>query len=824
MREKVKKKRDGLTERLKKRDAAVWRRRSVALCREAGYTVTAFLLGQAVMIFDTSPLGLSILCAGSGHTLAILVGLLLSAFALSDMTWIYIVTYLAAAVVRIVSGALLDAPDDRERLRREADTLLEHSRDVYGEDGDPTLWQSFCETRVGRSLSLMLSVVFHEKIRLRMATAAICSLIVSLYRVISGGFLYYDWFAALFCAIAVPAAVMVYSVYLDGEKRMKWMYFASAGMLMYSVVWSADGVTLSSFSIPFVLAIFLTLYTSRLYGVALGCVAGVICGVAIDFLYAPAFLIGALVFSFYQGRKKNASGILPAVLCAMIWLLYISGVWNLAVLFPSLLLGGAIFTPVCVYLHAKEEIREEERREDEATAVRSRFAGRQHEKSNAHLREISEAFSELSEMFYNLSDRFRRPGTLDLRRICDRSFDTHCADCPNKTVCWGLEYSETLAAVNRLISCLHTRGRVTREELSSHLSKRCESTDAILEDINRNCARLTAELLRNNRTEIFAMDYEAAAKIINDALEEDDGEYRFSEELEQQIAEYLRDAGVRTSGVTVYGERRRQILVRGVDVEHATVTAETMRSDLGEMCGLYLSRPSFEVEGGVSTMLLQARKKISVDGAQNNVSADGGVSGDTVNLFSNKKDYFYALINDGMGSGNQAALTSNLCSVFLEKMLRAGNRAGTSLRMLNNLIRSRSADSTDECSSTVDLLELDLVTGEASFIKSGASPSFVVRGGTVHRLQSGTAPIGIIKKLDTQIKPYNVRVGDILVMISDGIEQNDPECKWLVSYLSSCGDASAEEIVYQICLHAAESENHDDCSAIALRIVEAGEE
>jgi stage II sporulation protein E len=427
-------------------------------------------------------------------------------------------------------------------------------------------------------------------------------------------------------------------------------------------------------------------------------------------------------------------------------------------------------------------------------------------------------------MFYNLSDRFRRPGTLDLRCICDRAFDAHCADCPNKTVCWGLEYSNTLSTLNGLISALHTRGRVDSEQIPVHLRNRCHAMDLILDTVNRECARLTGDLLRNNRTEIFAMDYEATAKIINDALEEDGGEYCFDPVLEQQIMEYLSDAGIRADGVTVYGQRRRQILVRGADVEGATVTTETLRSDLGEMCGMYLGKAVFEVEDGISTMRLQAKRKISVLGAQNNLSADGGVSGDTVNLFSNKKDYFYALINDGMGSGREAALTSNLCSVFLEKMLRAGNRAGTSLRMLNNMLRSRSAGSTGECSSTVDLLELDLMTAEAAFIKSGASPSFVVRGETVHRLQSGTAPIGIISKLDTQIKQYSVREGDTIVLISDGIEQNDPECKWLMRYLSTCGGVAPEEIVYQICLHAAEGEVHDDCSAIALRICEAEED
>ena len=141
--------------------------------------------------------------------------------------------------------------------------------------------------------------------------------------------------------------------------------------------------------------------------------------------------------------------------------------------------------------------------------------------------------------------------------------------------------------------------------------------------------------------------------------------------------------------------------------------------------------------------------------------------------------------------------------------------------MLNNMIRSRGADSTRECSSTVDLMELDLMTGAASFIKSGAAPSFVVRGGVVHRLQAGTAPIGIICALDVQSTPFTLKAGDTVVLISDGILQDDPDCKWITSYLTGASNLSPEEIVYRICLHAAQGEKHDDCSAIALRIQNA---
>jgi stage II sporulation protein E len=138
--------------------------------------------------------------------------------------------------------------------------------------------------------------------------------------------------------------------------------------------------------------------------------------------------------------------------------------------------------------------------------------------------------------------------------------------------------------------------------------------------------------------------------------------------------------------------------------------------------------------------------------------------------------------------------------------------------MLNNMIRSRAADSAGETSSTVDLLELDLMTGDAAFIKSGAAPSFVVRKDTVHRIQAGTAPIGIIQTLDAQKTAFRLRAGDTVVMISDGILQNDPEGTWLRAYLAGAGQLTPDEIVYHICLHAASCDVHDDCSALALRI------
>ncbi len=819
MQEKVKEKKMKRAAARPVADSRVWRLRLMKLTTQVGFVCAGWLVGQADMAFATYPLGLGILCAAPGrYILSILIGLISSSLMNLEGPIVYICTYAVAALVRAVSGLILERPDAKIELPRRIRKKL--TPEASEEEGEVAFEEARTEEHPVADFLSSLKGLFTESVCLRMATAAVCSLILSLYRVIAGGFLFYDLFAMLFLLAVTPSVVLVFSVFLEDKPTHKLLRHLSEAALLFSVVWSSAGVTFLGLPLPVMLGLFFTLYVSEKRTLLQGILASLLCGLAVDVILIPSFLLAALVYSFFKQQKKESVGVLLATLSMLAWGVYVKGGVMLLLLLPAGLLSGAVFT-LYQKLSQKTEAEEANGEEAPTSDVRTedlRLAHARCKDSSDRFRGISEAFTSLSEMFYNLSDRFRRPGTLDLRHICDSVFDSYCQDCPNKTVCWGLEYSTTLNTVNALISQLHTRGKVSKEQIPAPLAHRCAPMASILSRINEECARLTGEMLRNNRTEIFAMDYESAAKIINDALEEDDGEYRFDVDLEQKVSDYLSDAGIAASGVTVYGSRRRQIVIRGASIEGAKVSVETLRADLGEMCGLELGSPVFEVEGKVSVMSLQAKKKISVSGAQNNVSADGGISGDSLNLFSNKKDYFYALISDGMGAGKEAAFTSGLCSVFLEKMLRAGNRAGTSLRMLNNMIRSKDADSLRECSSTVDLLELDLMTAEATFIKSGAAPSFVVRGNVVHRLQAGTAPIGIIRTLDAQATTFPLRVGDTVVMLSDGILQNDAECEWIASYLSGAGGATPEEIVYRICLQASNFENHDDCSAIALRI------
>jgi len=195
-------------------------------------------------------------------------------------------------------------------------------------------------------------------------------------------------------------------------------------------------------------------------------------------------------------------------------------------------------------------------------------------------------------------------------------------------------------------------------------------------------------------------------------------------------------------------------------------------------------------------------------------------SGDVITSFESD-GRCYMLISDGMGSGREAALTSSSAAMFLERMLAAGASMETSLKMLNKLIRAGER----ECFATIDLAEIDLTTGEAKFVKSGAAPSFVIRDGSIYRLQSKTVPIGIIRALDAEMIKFDVEEGDIIVMLSDGVARSFEECPWLLNMLSSDPDilnGNPRKAAEKIVRAAADRKHADDITAGVIRIM-AGE-
>lgn len=71
--------------------------------------------------------------------------------------------------------------------------------------------------------------------------------------------------------------------------------------------------------------------------------------------------------------------------------------------------------------------------------------------------------------------------------------------------------------------------------------------------------------------------------------------------------------------------------------------------------------------------------------------------------------------------------------------------------------------------STLDVCDINLHTGHCTFLKVGATVSFIKRANYVEKISAGNLPLGIFANTEPETKMYSLKADDYLVMISDGI-------------------------------------------------------
>ena len=173
-----------------------------------------------------------------------------------------------------------------------------------------------------------------------------------------------------------------------------------------------------------------------------------------------------------------------------------------------------------------------------------------------------------------------------------------------------------------------------------------------------------------------------------------------------------------------------------------------------------------EDQDGDHLTLIQQEPLMAVAGIAARKKDGETVSGDAGTYFKREDGTLYVLLCDGMGTGEPAAGLSADCVHLLGDLLRAGVAPLDALRILNGTYLLRG----DGCFSTVDLLHIDLTSGEAELLKWGAAPSYLRCGDTVKKLGTASLPPGVGVGGDHAPERYrlSLRGGEMLVLVSDG--------------------------------------------------------
>lgn len=754
----------------------------------------SYLLSTVELPFSTFPIVIALVCSSRRHIPAVVTGVALSLF--SGTPTIYAYVSVAVLFIRVLSVLLpIIFSDGFFSSRTKSRELIPHKSDALDEKRDEREENYIVEA---------ISRVFCERLYSRALSAAVGGAICGVVLLFGSGFSLYSALATLVLTVGAPVAALALGGALgEGEEGCRYRAISLGIIFLLAVCGAADKSVLGMPLAPCI-AVVLTLYVCSGSGILWGLATAIVCGVALDLTYLPLLVLSAVVFCLVSAVRRNA-GIAVVSGMILLWCYYIGGTAGLVSVLPPMLLAIPIYMLADKY---REMMNAPFGRADAGGIYFAEAVTEQNK--NAAVKErlsvLSDTFSSLSETFFKLSNRFRRSDLLGIRRIADSSFEMVCEGCRERERCWGADIDVTLEAVKCVSSELHNNGSLSYEALPEAFKASCKRCERLVSEINDATREATERMISGGRANFFASNYDDITAILKDALSVDSEEYECDLALGERIFEYLYSSGMNVKGVAVYGKRCIHVVAKGVsDADRLSAErAEEICRRVSEMVGVSLTLPVIEVGRDGNVMLMYSRPAFKASCAHGRLSGTGrewasrdcegeeyidpfesdeSLCGDMTEAFITNNSYFYSLISDGMGSGAQAAYTSGVCAMFIEKMLEAGNRADITLRMLNNVIRSENMGCGDECSATVDLLELDLMSGGAAFIKSGAAPTYIAREGTVYKISSRTMPVGIIKDADARITKFDTKKGDIIVMMSDGCCHDSEDCPWLVEFL-----------------------------------------
>ena len=661
---------------------------------------------------------------------------------------------------------------------------------------------------------------FTERVAYRVTGAAVSVFVTGVYRVFGGGFRFYDLFALMLVTAAAALAALLYCGLFEERDRL-FAYSRETGLAALVLTGIFAMRTVSFFGVyPAAVAAALCAFLLVAHrGISWGAVGGALAGLCFDYRMAPALLLCAIAFGLLE-KSSRGGGILAGSGAAAIWAFAVARSEGIMLILPAMLTAGALFLAgdSAGLVEGSPAYRQILRRR--RAAAFSARAGEQAE-NESRLREISGAFLDLSGTFFELSNRLRRPSMTELRRLCDRAFDEVCPGCRHRDVCWGSEYRSTAETVGALGGRLHSHGVVTAEQVPAALTARCADLPRILKSINAGAVRLTDESLRGDRTSVVATDYAAMGRILSETLEEGKEAFTADGALGERITDRLQRLGYSIGAAVVCGKRHRRVILHDIRLPGRHLKIRELRKILEQHCHFALGEAVSTESEGVLDLTFPERTLVrSVTVKETRAKGkESRHCGDSVAALSTARGYDYALLCDGMGSGNGAALTSALASAFLSRMLQAGSRADTALRMLNGFLASRGTRET-EASTTVDLLEIDRISGEASLFKCGAAPTYLLREGQLTRFFSRTAPVGILESLDAERIRFQLKPGDVLVQVSDGITGGEEECAWLAEMLTTRYDGDAEKLT-RLVLNRASERGQDDLSVLVTEITAA---
>lgn len=555
------------------------------------------------------------------------------------------------------------------------------------------------------------------------------------------------------------------------------------------------------------------------YAAAAGVILGTVCGIGGDF-FMP--ILGAYAFcGFLSGvfSKFGKGGVIAGMVIAnAILVVYTNGAMDSVLTLYEVMVSAVIFVfvPKRVTRAVKRFIYIGEK--DRESIVK--LKGNLREKLNG----VSGSFAALAHTLKRLSDKEKEAEVTEVAALFDMAADKICRDCRKSAVCWGKDFNSTYKSLFRLLEIMEERGSVKAEDVTDYFKDKCLNLPKLLEEINRQYELYKASLAWKGRLkesrELVGEQLCGVSKIIESIADEIENDSGCDSVTAEEIVKKLEVKGVRTDGISVTRDRNGRHTVklemcgRSATEKNRSEAFDIIRETLPRPIDLH-ERRSKDEKRCVWEFEETERFEVETGFAGAGASEKSGDNCRFTRLGCGK---YVAILSDGMGTGARASRESNAIIELLESFIRAGFDSGIAVKLINSIMVIKSEN---ETFATLDICVIDLYTGEAEFIKTGAEPSFIMQKNGVETVRAASLPVGVVAGIETDSTVRCVKDGDTIVMITDGIEGKSGDSGRIKSFIEkerACGANELANAILRNAIGENEGNENDDMTVITLKI------
>ena len=570
-------------------------------------------------------------------------------------------------------------------------------------------------------------------------------------------------------------------------------------LLTFSIViMGLYSFTLLNVSLGRILGVILILIASK-YG---GIIAGAISGISVGFSFALSGSQGGLGLTFALiglmcgvfANLGKYSQIVVLILLSFIGIVFTGDVTSITVIMTESVIGCLLFLviPKNVGIGFGKMFAAYPKMSS-STGVKKSLTMRLNMASNA-LKDISQTVEQVSQKLSQINSP-------DFGKVIYAIEQEACKGCKLRVHCWESRRDSTVDAIMDITKAIKNNETVLENAVSEEFSGRCLRVSNITNVTYRKYSEYASRISAENRIDevrsVVSDQFDGISDMLRDLAEDFKNDEQFDSVTAENVANALKNLDIRVTEagcrIDKFGRITLEFKLKK-DCEVIINKLQVMKT-ASIVCERNFDVPNISEVGGEVFIVLNEKAEITIDcGAEQICANESKMCGDAYKYFNDGKGHFLMILSDGMGTGGRAAVDGAMACGLMSRLVKAGFGFDCSLKFLNSSMLFKS---TDESLATVDVASIDLFTGQTELYKAGAAPTIIRRSGRTGKAESTSLPAGILRDIGFDKAALKCKVGDIVVMMSDGAVSEGLD--WIREEIECWTDGSAQSLAERLC-------------------------